>query len=177
MLQVDASGSVRTLFVPKPSSAISGAEAFRQTLNGWQVHGMGVLKRSIYHEAESAFAFEGFNGDELLTRHILLHCRTVAGSEGTYFYRRINRSISKEETLDRLRSDVGLMRLIMHKCPDQASFVQERTRNIARTLFKLRLRGAPLRSINFLISELAPFHCSLDGISKALVRLSSIGTK
>lgn len=177
MIKVDQCGLAPSLFVSRPSAPISGGDAFRLTLRKWEAHGMGILKKSIYLEAERDFEFTGFSSDELLTREILLRCKLVGGCGGAYFYRWVKKAITSNDMLDQLRSDAGLMRLVLRRSPDQARFVAERGRAMARTLLRLRFGGAPLRTVRIVKRELKPVLSPRDFLSRGLILLASIGGK
>ncbi|MDT0631813.1 glycosyltransferase family 2 protein [Rubrivirga sp. S365] len=83
---------------------MTGREAARRTLGGWQMHPLGLARKSLYADAYAGFREPGYNADELLTRRVLLRATAVGLCNKKYFYR-LNPS-STSVGLHRHRVDV-----------------------------------------------------------------------
>jgi len=98
-------------FVAAPQRILDGRTAFKMTIGGWRIHSCGVLRKSVYKAAASAFVFHGHSDDELLTRRILLQCSRIGGSPGTYFYRQLPKSRGLKQIVAQVRTEVGVLKL------------------------------------------------------------------
>lgn len=80
------------------SPIISGRDAFSLTLNGWEINGLMLLKRTIAEKANTIYYVNDnlINADELLTRKRFLCCNSVAFSDAQYYYRINNNSITRK---------------------------------------------------------------------------------
>lgn len=96
------------LTIPKESfdisQIISGEEACMKTITGWEIGAngsavaMGLYQRTLGQEKNP---YIGMNADELLTRRLFLCARKVAFSNGKYYYRQGNESITRKFSIKR----------------------------------------------------------------------------
>lgn len=79
---------------PLLTARLDGEEAFRRSLT-WQIHGVSMMRRSVYGAADSRSADSPLsvqeqqlmNSDELMTQWQYLRSRGVAQCDGVYYYR------------------------------------------------------------------------------------------
>ena len=79
---------------------ISGQEAFRLSLD-WQVHGYYILRRDIHLQYPYDATLRIYTDDNITTRLHLLHARSVAFSQGEYYYRQHADSITHKYSVNR----------------------------------------------------------------------------
>lgn len=75
---------------------ITGREAVLRTLGKWQIHPLGVLRKSIYEEAYQGFNESCTNSDELITRLLFSKANLVSYCDKKYYYR-VNSSSSTQK--------------------------------------------------------------------------------
>ena len=66
---------------------LNGKQAFLESLN-WNIHGFALIKKNLFDN--EVFPEDAFDSDEFVTRKIFYKSKTVAFSEGTFFYRQDN---------------------------------------------------------------------------------------
>lgn len=92
-------------------AALTGEEAFRLSLDGWQIHGLYVIRSAI----QQAYPYDStcrLYSDENTTFLHYLHCREVRCCEGRYYYRRHESSQTLRFSLlwfDRIEADQSLL--------------------------------------------------------------------
>ena len=82
---------------------VSGINALKQTLGGWEITGIGVFKKTIFEQGYNLYDeadFHSYNSDEYLTRAIFSKCNTVAKLQVKYFYYNNENSSSRKFKLD-----------------------------------------------------------------------------
>lgn len=99
LVRVDPEGLNKELYCLSVDSwPITGEKAFSQTLSGWGIHGLFLVKKEVYFEAYRLLGQESrnnINTDEFLTRLIFHSAVLVTKSEGRYFYVRNGLSTTK----------------------------------------------------------------------------------
>ena len=65
----------------------TGTEAVLLTFGGWQIHPLGVARKSLYEKAYHGFAEKSLCADELITRLVFSFAIKVVGCSKKYFYR------------------------------------------------------------------------------------------
>lgn len=92
------------LLVYDREEVIDGIEAFKQTLGGWKITGIGLFKKSVFMKAFALYdqrqsnSGKG-NADEYITRAVFLQCHNVAKIKAKYFY---HENINSETRLFKL---------------------------------------------------------------------------
>ena len=95
---------------------LNGVEAFIKTLN-WEIAALGIYrKKIIFQNLDENY----FNGDELATRKRMLDSKKIGLSEGKYFYRQHEFSLTKSNKLtvnkfEILLTNIELKKLIKEK--------------------------------------------------------------
>lgn len=95
---------------------LNGVEAFIKTLN-WEIAALGIYrKKIIFQNLDENY----FNGDELATRKRMLNSKKIGLSEGKYFYRQHEFSLTKSNKLtvnkfEILLTNIELKKLIKEK--------------------------------------------------------------
>ena len=98
---------------------VLGRECVKYTLDGWEIGcNGGVILKSRYMQAFSCLPDDISYGhaDELLTRWLLLKCRTVIFSEAPYYYRQNEMSITHRLSFSRftlLLNNLSLLELCL----------------------------------------------------------------
>ena len=92
-VRVDANGGSPILFVPAPTTVISGEDGLMMTIGAWRLSLWGVVRREVYENAWKGFEPYGYRDDELLTRRMILACDRIGGASGSQFYRTIPRPV------------------------------------------------------------------------------------
>ena len=80
-------------------SPISGQEAFRLSLD-WQVHGYYILRRAIHLQFPYDTTLRVYSDDNTTRLHFL-HSRSVAFSDGEYYYRQHAESVTHKYSVNR----------------------------------------------------------------------------
>ena len=101
-------------YIDAPTGVVDGQTAFRQTLDDWKIHPMGVLKRELYLSAADRTPEHGYSDDELFARLLLLEAKRVGGSAGVYEYRIVDKPVSTRDRIGRLKTRRGVIGLAMH---------------------------------------------------------------
>jgi hypothetical protein len=73
---------------------ISGADAVKLTIGGWQISNNGLFRKTLYNP-QKKHSKNILNLDEYTQRVILLDAKTVAFSDAGYFYRQHPESLTK----------------------------------------------------------------------------------
>lgn len=130
-------------FIAPLDEIISGQEAFRRTLDGWKVHPMGVMRRSIYFNAIDSFTFHGHSDDELLTRHLFLSSKNVGGVKDLYIYRITPKPPTMHMTIGQLKTGLAVLELsLLPSNMVESSILRKQRSSLIRTLLSL-LRRRP----------------------------------
>lgn len=82
---------------------LSGKEAFIYSLN-WEIGGLGVFKREIFKKNMNISDL--YNGDEVIIRKIFLNSEKIYLSEGKYFYRINDNSLTKNKSFNKRRIEM-----------------------------------------------------------------------
>ena len=94
------------------TKVINGKNAFIESLN-WNIGGCGAFKTEIIKEHK--YCEDGINGDELSTRIFFLNSKSIAFSEGKYYYRILNNSSSRqiaEKFYYKLDTELSLLKIL-----------------------------------------------------------------
>lgn len=78
-----------------PLSEVSGPQAFELTIGSWNAHAFGVYKKQLFLDCCRLLDVDCFNADEILTRIVFRNAQRVASSEGRYYYRLNDQSITR----------------------------------------------------------------------------------
>ncbi len=106
------------------SQVVSGKEAFKMTIGGWQIPGCGALYRTSLTRV--AYYGNDVNYDEFTNRQIYFYAKTVAFTDAHYFYRS-NSGTSEtfsQKTFTRANVDKEIEDFIHLNYPDD-DFMQE----------------------------------------------------
>ncbi|MDO3658223.1 glycosyltransferase family 2 protein [Acinetobacter genomosp. 15BJ] len=132
------------------SKEISGADALKNSLDKWGVHGLGIYRKDImlksYEQYEKFNKENLINNDEIITRLCFMNSRYVLLSKGVYFYnnnpfsttKRINSNLYKK-----IYNSIILYEILLEKAPKIAntSLIMSYTWEAYRyfTLYKTKL--------------------------------------
>lgn len=144
---------------------ISGKAAAIMTLGGWDIHPLGISRKSLYLSAYQSIVDYGYNSDELVTRFLLLNARKIVGSKKRYFYRQnldSTTSVLSEKTLKAMRVNIQLIHFAMSI--DGAPCCETIRYSIATAFYNLRRK----KHFNDFDSELDIFMKDFVAIKKPL---------
>jgi len=82
----------------------TGTEAVLLTLGSWQIHPLGVARKSLYERAYHGFVEKSLGADELITRLVFSFAIKVVGCSKKYFYRSNLSSTTRIMNFHRLSS-------------------------------------------------------------------------
>jgi glycosyltransferase involved in cell wall biosynthesis len=142
--------------LPPPPKPISGREAFELTLGGWDIHTLGVLRRSVYDAAMRRFTPHGWSDGEVLMRDVLLVSKRICGSSGTYFYRRVPRPFTPEKIDGLTRTRLRALDTAAREGISGPRLRRERNmavRNLVGAMYKAATGRMPMRAARALLAE------------------------
>jgi glycosyltransferase involved in cell wall biosynthesis len=143
MMRVNLDGGGRREFIIRPTDILDGDAAFMMTLGGWKIHPMGVMRRKTYLKAARRFDFHGFSDDEILTCHLFLHASRVGGCAGAYNYRIVDKPVTSETLVGRLRTEIRMLALaVQSDIAGQEAFLRRLRNSMVRALVGLLRRTA-----------------------------------
>jgi glycosyltransferase involved in cell wall biosynthesis len=108
----DGTGNQWEMNVNQSVLPINGEQAALLTLGSWNIHPLGIARKSLYLNAYQDFTIKSFNADELISRIILKNARKIVGSNKRYFYRLNPESTTQKidlKHLTLLRTNVWLI--------------------------------------------------------------------
>lgn len=147
--------------------AVSGPEAALMTLGGWRIFTQGLLRREVYQAALCDFQPYGYSDDELLSRHIFLHCRTVGPGGGGYNYRVVPKEPTAARHLQFALTAATALTLIASRLPEHRDKIASHFSSTVRAL------------MHSWVAEGSPNIAALKPVSRellALARQNSWGT-
>ena len=101
LTMVDDERGERTPFPNQThTSPLSGQDAFRLSLD-WSLHGYFIIRRELHLLYPYDATYRVYSDDNITTRLLLLHSRSVFFSDGEYFYRQHSQSITHRFSLSR----------------------------------------------------------------------------
>ncbi|MBQ9639954.1 MAG: glycosyltransferase family 2 protein [Bacteroidaceae bacterium] len=98
MMYNDWDGSMYPFDSKEFSQPISGQEAFRLSLD-WDIHGYYIIKRDIHLKYPYDATLRVYSDDNITTRLHYLHSRSVAFSDGIYYYRQHAESLTHKYSI------------------------------------------------------------------------------
>lgn len=122
----------------KNGTILNGVEAFVKTLN-WEIAAFGVYKKEIILENLDE---NYFNGDELASRKRILNSKKIGLSEGKYFYRQRDNSLTKNKKItvknfDILLTEIKLKEIIRKEIPE--ILIQTEVKNFSLLIHFLKI--------------------------------------
>ena len=104
-------------------SVLSGKEAFIYSLN-WEIGGLGIFKREIFKKSMNISNL--YNGDEIITRKLFLNSEIIYLSEGKYFYRINDNSLTKNKSFNKRRIEMIISGNYILKLAEEKGIIGEK---------------------------------------------------
>lgn len=139
-----------------PAISISGRRAFELSLGEWDIHTLGIIRRSIYDNAMPRFTPHGWSDGEVLVRQVLLNASTVCGSSGSYFYRHVPRPATAERIAGLIRTRLRTLEIAARegiKGPRSRRERNKAVRNLMGAIYKAATGRMPPKTTLALLAE------------------------
>lgn len=135
-------GNIKRINFLSNMSVINGKEAFKKSLN-WEIAPLGLYTKEIIINVYDEIYF---NGDELASRKRLLKCKKIGISNGKYFYRQHNTSITKTKKFNPkkfeiLLTDIELKKIIKNQVPEILNEFEVKTLSTLIDFLELYLKN------------------------------------
>lgn len=137
----DANGNQWETTASQSTLPLTGEQAVLLTLDSWNIHPLGIARKSLYLNAYQGFSVNSFNADELIARLVLKNARKIVGSNKKYFYRLNLESTTQKigsKHLTLLRSNVWLINFAMSTKGAPVDHMVWHTISSAYNIWKMR---------------------------------------